>query len=277
MKRLKRGFTLSEMLITLGIVGVVAAITIPSLLNNSIERTIAPSLAKTVHDVEDSFQNIIQAASDATEEAGENNAGALTLDAIRFQDIFDDDNEDFVVTSAEIFDTLRGASGTIRLDNGDFAYLNNARVFNANTLIRNDSDRKYGFINGDNGTIAYGFPKSKAVFIFEPATDDLLDDYASNHNNRIENDVVVARIAIDANGAESPNRFGQDIFLFGVANNGKLIPAGSAAYNNSILGNALNEILYTADNGCSGDNIAGNGASCAARVAADGWKINYKR
>lgn len=45
---MKKGFTLAELLVTLGIVGVIAAITLPSLFNNATDAKIGPSLAKAV-------------------------------------------------------------------------------------------------------------------------------------------------------------------------------------------------------------------------------------
>ena len=46
MKRLKTGFTLAEVLITLGIIGVVAAITMPNLIGNYQYKTVGVKLAK---------------------------------------------------------------------------------------------------------------------------------------------------------------------------------------------------------------------------------------
>jgi prepilin-type N-terminal cleavage/methylation domain-containing protein len=48
----KNGFTLAEILITLGIVGVVAALTTPALVKNSGQAKIGPSLAKFVNTFE---------------------------------------------------------------------------------------------------------------------------------------------------------------------------------------------------------------------------------
>ena len=45
---IKKGFTLAEVLITLGIVGVISALTLPSLMNNHTKAQIGPKLAKAV-------------------------------------------------------------------------------------------------------------------------------------------------------------------------------------------------------------------------------------
>ena len=48
----KQGFTLAEVLITLGIIGVVAAITLPGLNSNVNNRRIGPTLAKAINNLE---------------------------------------------------------------------------------------------------------------------------------------------------------------------------------------------------------------------------------
>lgn len=45
---MKKGFTLAELLVTLGIVSVIAVLTLPSLFNNATNAKIGPSLAKAV-------------------------------------------------------------------------------------------------------------------------------------------------------------------------------------------------------------------------------------
>ena len=45
---MKKGFTLAELLVTLGIIGVISALTLPSLINNVTDAKIGPSLAKAV-------------------------------------------------------------------------------------------------------------------------------------------------------------------------------------------------------------------------------------
>ena len=78
--------------------------------------------------------------------------------------------------------------------------------------------------------------------------------------------MIIAKVIIDANGAEQPNKFGEDVFLFGLTNRGVLIPAGSEKYHD--FDNTV------ATGACSGDGV-GDGTACAARVMADKWEIKY--
>jgi prepilin-type N-terminal cleavage/methylation domain-containing protein len=48
MKKFKSGFTLAEVLITLGIIGVVAAIVMPSVMTNYTYKTVGVKLSKFV-------------------------------------------------------------------------------------------------------------------------------------------------------------------------------------------------------------------------------------
>ena len=54
-----RGFTLAEVLITLGIVGFVASITLPALMTNVMKQSTGPSLAKAVNTMENANRMIL--------------------------------------------------------------------------------------------------------------------------------------------------------------------------------------------------------------------------
>lgn len=59
----KNGFTLAEVLITLGIVGVIAAITIPTLMADTTTAQIGPKLAKAVSSFEQANESLLNANS----------------------------------------------------------------------------------------------------------------------------------------------------------------------------------------------------------------------
>lgn len=59
----KKGFTLAEVLITLGIIGVVAALTLPTLSTNAQSQANASKLASTVSDLENAFGLILMTDS----------------------------------------------------------------------------------------------------------------------------------------------------------------------------------------------------------------------
>ena len=59
MKILKKGFTLAEVLITIGIIGIVAALTLPSLMRLHQDAGTGPALAKTQVTVEEAVSRML--------------------------------------------------------------------------------------------------------------------------------------------------------------------------------------------------------------------------
>ena len=56
MRKMKIGFTLAEVLITLGIIGVVAAITIPNMINNSKAAKLRSQFLKAHSSVQQAYR-----------------------------------------------------------------------------------------------------------------------------------------------------------------------------------------------------------------------------
>ena len=63
MKRELKGFTLAEVLITLGIIGVIASLTLPSLTINIVKQQTGPSLAKAINSLETTNKLALQEGS----------------------------------------------------------------------------------------------------------------------------------------------------------------------------------------------------------------------
>ena len=68
---MKKGFTLAEVLITLGIIGVVAALTAPALVQNAGNAKVGPTLSKVVATLENAHEQILhdEEASDLSKVA----------------------------------------------------------------------------------------------------------------------------------------------------------------------------------------------------------------
>lgn len=235
----KQGYTLAEVLVTIGVIGVIAAFTIPSLVQNTGNRTLGSSLARGFELVQQGFENIkIEAEKNANEaDTFDNLAG------IRREDL--------------------GLSGTAYITD-DNTFYNETKAFLGTT----DSDYAIADIkdyNGNNpgnnfttGYTAYQLNKTKIVVMFQNA---VIGDITN-----ADSDDIISKVLIDANGNDKPNRLGRDVFLFGLTNSGTLIPAGTQQYHD--FDNTVTV------GGCNGDD-AGNGTACAARVMADKWEIKY--
>ncbi len=72
MRKFRKGFTLAEVLITLTIIGVVAALTAPALVNNAGFARVGPSLAKFVNTFEIATESMMHAEGTSVYRDGSN-------------------------------------------------------------------------------------------------------------------------------------------------------------------------------------------------------------
>lgn len=231
----KKGFTLAEVLITLGVIGLVAALTLPSMYNNYQKALIGKTLARSVELVEQGMLNIRQEAQ-LNNETGDT---FETLSSIKKSDL-GLSGSSYITDSNAFYNSTKSFLG---IENSDYD-VTNISAFAGNL----DTNLKSLYT-------AYKFNKLNAIVAFQNKT-----------GTTTNNDSIISRVIIDANGAAKPNTFGKDVFIFGLTNSGTLIPAGTQKY-------ADFDSKIPAD-GCSGSSV-GNGTACAARVMADKWEIKY--
>lgn len=245
--KLDKAFTLAEVLIAVAIVGVVAALTVPSMATKIDSETNMTKLSKSVTLIQNGMGEIFQQVQNHSEEG----MAASRLTSIQVKDLFEtapdgaSSSDDYIADGQKLFALTGGITGLQTTNNYNTGDIKNYDGTNVNNnLLTNCS--------------TYQFNKSTSVVI--------LQDISANDENE---DKVIAKVFIDANGPDAPNKIGSDVFLFGLSNNGTLIPAGSEKYNDNTFDDNVNS--YTTD--CQ-NNIT-TGLSCAARVMADGWKIKY--
>ena len=191
----KSGFTLSEVLITMGIVGIISAFTIPRFINNAQERAIQPTVEHSVSMLQQGMANIIQTA--------QFKANATTLAAITVDDVLKNGESKYLTEKSGndevLFDTLGSILGIEPIDN-------------------------YSDIAGA-GSKTYKLKKGRACIIVRPINNnDIADDIA--------NDAILTDIYVDANCSKNPNALNEDIFLYGLSNNGSIIKSTNASYTN---------------------------------------------
>ncbi len=233
----KKAFTLVEILLCIGIIGIVAALTVPQLVNRTNQSTLGITLAKTIELTQTGMTNIIQEANRNSEDGN----AVVGLSAIQKKNI-GLDGEDYIMDDDNYGSLLRGFFNTEDFNDYTIANIKDYTGTDINEAISADLN-------------AFKFKKLNSAVIFQKA---------KNLDNA-EKDTIIARVIIDANGVAAPNRFGEDVFLFGLTNNGTLIPAGSKQYNDFDDNVAVDACADT----------AGDGLACAARVMADKWEIKY--
>ena len=250
---MKKGFTVTEILITMGIIGVVAALVLPQMVSKINRSTVGITLARAVELTEKGFADMLSVARENATNAGIDDPASISRLSVMPLRSFDRDAGD----------------GILLLGNGDAlmvfsqSYIGVDDITNDNRI--NGYLDNFANVNLSANTNILKFKKLNAFMVF--------DDASNNDNNIADNpDVVIRRIFFDTNGVDAPNAIGEDIFLFGLTDSGHLVPAGTAAYNDNVWNGAIIGML------CNGNTIPAvinNRLSCAARVVQDGWKVTY--
>lgn len=236
----KLGFTLAEVLITLAIIGVVAALVVPS-LNSSIQKNkVGPTLRKFVGVMANANQRIL----------GDNDTDTLNS-------IFDVSN-DLEKTPEEYYNMLsKYVSGVVR----DYKiYATGNHVF-------------YDY----HGTTYAGLYDPPNVFQMQDGSEFkyFVREKPAIHNGSYKG--YIAEIQYDINGFETkPNRDGKDMFHFYVDDNGSIIPAGGSAFLSAYTDGKSQEPQWKDSTHACNDKKVTDGMSCAGSVADNNWKVIYK-
>ena len=231
----KRAFTLAEVLITLAIIGVVAALTIPTVTANYQKNQYVTQLKKTYSTLSNGFRQAM-----ATDGVGKISNTTLTSLLRKDEDgffLYEEAQPDFVREFSKYFKVISyhdAENGTTYADElhtsepmSALGETNDRSNFNASDFLE--------FTLAD-GTIVFLYPQNSSYsdnFFFE--------------------------IIVDVNGIKKPNKWGRDIFYFMLKNNGQLVP----------------DILAETGPYSCNPSLADSGFGCAKRVMDAGWKMDY--
>lgn len=189
-------FTMAEVLITLGVIGIVAAMTLPALINK-IHLTqyiaqlkadysiLAQAHSQIIADY-DSFQSGIIHCGNEPGGISRNNC---------FRDVF--------ATKIKSIKTCEEPYNEDDVNSSCFADFNNIKLLNGQAAT-------YNYLNHDASTML--LPNGGAVLFF---LDDASCEFDSNGQFNYKR---CGWITIDVNGAKNPNKFGIDIYVFYVMN-----------------------------------------------------------
>lgn len=217
---MKKGFTLAEVLITLGIVGIVAVLTIPGVMKNYQNRMFTSQLQKVYSQISDATQAVMN----------------------------DEHLDDFQETSVSRLSAMNSTTGEYTqgpayfLDNYFKVSRKNCGKGGDKTCAKGKSDTSvYKTLNNT----AIGGTDSYCVQLVSGAT--LCAAY--NQANKC------TTIAVDVNGLAQPNIAGRDVFSLDIHRNGSLSDYGSGCSDTS-SGAAASECgtkavdIHTAPSGC---------------------------
>ena len=291
------GFTLAEVLITLGIIGVVAALTLPTLISNYKKQTYVTGLQKA-YSVLNNVTKDAMAKDDVT-----NFSDTQLMQLWKDASYTSYSSEEYMAFSNELKKYYPNAE---LLDFSNYGRL--PLIYSEKETGRKDSNYhlfKTGAIvvtsvltclqNQDSILYCFSFHQPPASSYGE----DFMDPVNGSQGN-------LEHILVDVNGFKKPNQLGRDIFIFSVGyKSGKVVPAGSKAINDDFvkgvqisncgsLPSPSKEACYSAmvtsfdnqynsatqrNNYCFNTEAQkkpeGLNLYCADKIIKEGWKMNY--
>ena len=238
----KQAFTLSEVLITLGIIGVVAALTMPTLMANYKKQVTVTQLkrAKSVFE-----QGMRKRMADI--ECSDLNCGGIT-------EFMDPDN--FGSEIRKTYEVISSCAG----DNNCMPIDKNGNTITYKTLGGGGSNsiERYSIFTTKDGAI-FGLQDTFCAPM--PVKN------VSNFNYNC------AFVIIDVNGTKAPNQWGRDAFYFILGENGILFPVYGDQW--SLADNGTTNETWRRKDYCNGRSSTSSGLGCAARIMENNWNMDY--
>ncbi len=280
MKRLIAGFTLAEILITLGIIGVVARVTLPALMANVSSKEITTSLAKSINSLEVGNKTLLASTN------------ARNLSSLVSGGNFNTNNY-LTLLSNSMNGTLR-TNVTAAIDGAD---PNGLTTFTTKDGIMFTSTTDS---MGLRGPVEVS-PSGQAASSHKDLV--ISRSYSSKYSGQSTS------VLVDINGKSSPNKLGTDQFVLYVDSKGAVIPYGGIEYSQYALdwyGSTVNSSSYCTGgdpNRCapsdrvdtstynsaqqhstealwknyckSSSTSASDRAACTGSIVDNGYNINY--
>jgi len=233
----KQAFTLAEVLITLAIIGIIAAITIPSIIANHQKRTLETQFAKT-------YRTLTQMVNLATAEHG----GLVSWE----------------------WKESYSSNEYVEIFNKNFAkYLNIAKFCPPQEAAKAQClpDTVYKFLDGTDYANFKGWANPKMILADGSAL--MFGIMGAKYN------IPKLYFLVDINGFKKPNMIGRDMFWFiYYPDTAEFLPRGVYKWDeiDEETGEykrlPWEEVLQE----CSTDD---EGLTCAARIITEGFKMNY--
>ena len=263
----QNAFTLAEVLITLAIVGIVAALTLPNLIENYKKTVLVNQLKKSMAVAENGFK-LIMAKEGVTK-----------------------------LSDTELWQKLdnKGAYGL---------HMTQAFLDELKTYFASDHACTSNYSSGLECDFYYRSADYNKIAI-KQLNGNLMDreylgtDYAIylKDGSIMGLSVFFSTISLDVNGLKAPNQLGRDIFVFKLNDNGKLEPFKNECksleeyveetlstipeeYRESQKPAIVSHYTHYISGSCYHCDSRfemdyGKYNSCAQKIISDGWKMNY--
>lgn len=207
----KKGFTLAELLITIGLIGVVAALTLPTLMNEAQSKDIGPKLAKAVAVFEQANQSLLN---------DNEISNFINLGIISNNYVYDELTKYIKMSEIPKYTSILL---------GNEQYRNSLANTNGNKIDTNSACQLEDY--GASGK----FYLSKGGVVYIINMSGLINSMQGNFRY-MKNPYLrpMGKVMIDVNGKSAPNRTGSDIFEFHWLLDGRLVPYGSSEASKNI-------------------------------------------
>ncbi len=249
----KLAFTLAEVLITLAIIGVVAAMTLPILIQKYQKQVWVSQLEKSVSTWDNGFKMMLA------------DAGTANLFDTEFWNKLGvgEDSYDYACDSETDNDEILKKYFNIL----SFGYVKDGSSKDCSFEMYENGGSESFYKSLDGKSYPLAAPLARKVQMADGTTVGLhLFSKSSNYQEIFPDYAGV--VLIDVNGQnKGPNQWGRDAFMLYVNKKGYLVPAFSYE-------KLKKQPVFCGDFE-TGDINGASGFGCEARIIHDGWKMNY--
>lgn len=245
----KLGFTLAEALLTLGIIGVVAALTLPSVTLEHRKRTYSASLAAAVSDLETAMSVMIM--RDGVDNLLETRAWKYVKKLPSTMLCSQNSKEE----AKNFNEHVKFFSQAIGGEYTDYYPEKKVYKFNKAELDSNST-------SGLKRAVPFEMKNGITYFLYIDIQGITKKDEDTMLNNGTNLYANAADVWIDVNGKNKPNTVGRDIFYFILGADGKLYPFGGKDHLNWLGGE---DVII--------EDSAGFGKT--AELVKNNYKMNY--
>lgn len=236
---MKKGFTLAEVLITLSIIGVVSALTLPSLTSGYKSQQIGVSLSKAINTLE--------------------NANLLALQTSGVSDL----TLIPATTNRPYSESIKNTSKIVSRNTSATNY--NKYKFHGGTGLTVLDTPSSAFDTKDGMTYLQPNGNPAATTANGSSLTNLPDYYSGR----------AYRVYVDIDGnAKGLNTLGRDLFELRIDSRGTVIPYGGMAWQDYKTGNGI-PLWQTSGNSACNSTSIGDGSTCAGAIVDNGYSVNY--
>lgn len=239
----QNAFTLAEVLITLGVIGVVAVMTLPTLINEHRISQWETALKRDYTVLSQGFRKMMA------------DYGCDTIECTGILTTTTDEEGNIVGDHDRLDQAIRSTFQVVKsYKRGEFEqrsikYLKGANSNGKSEVLTPTSS--YYFVMNDGAIVR----------IYVPPTGNC---------TRL-NGVACAFVDIDVNGLLPPNTYGKDIFAFGsLYNNGTMVPDCQTSWRSRPLSCGIPNTKLKDD-----PTTFIDGQNCLARIMENNWRMDY--